>query len=259
MVVIDIIFIIFFGLVLGSFATALSYRLPREISILKKARSSCVSCEKDLSVPDLVPIFSWVFLKGKCRFCKQDIGIRYPLIELATLLLCMSFYMVYGLNISTLPLFLLAPVIVSMVDIDINYKILPDSLNLSIFVIGVLYIFLQSLIFASPLLFLEDNLPNIVGGFLMYGLGSLTLRYVAGLILKREAMGLGDIKFFAAIGVWLGCSLETLSLFLFVSGILGVIFSIVWKKIKNEEEFPFGPALLFTFILILCLKPIIYG
>ncbi len=259
MVVFDIIFVIFIGLVFGSFATALSYRLPREISIIKKARSSCVSCSKDLEAPDLVPIFSWVFLKGKCRFCKEDIGVRYPLIELSTLLLCGVFYMTYGVSIATLPIFVLAPILVAMIDIDLNYKIIPDGLNFTILFLGVLFLFSQSLLYVSPLTFLDDHTLNIVGGFLIYGLGSLALRHGATLVLKREAMGLGDIKFFAAIGVWLGSSLETLSWFLFMSGIIGVIFAIVWKKIKNEDEFPFGPALIFAFILILCIKPIVYG
>jgi leader peptidase (prepilin peptidase)/N-methyltransferase len=76
----DIGVVIFTGLVLGSFATALAYRLPRELSMVTRVHSQCPSCAHNLGVPDLVPLFSWVFLRGRCRYCQAPIGLQYPLI-----------------------------------------------------------------------------------------------------------------------------------------------------------------------------------
>ena len=123
---------VFLGLVFGSFATALAYRLPRGLSILKKSRSACPSCDRKLGVLDLVPVFSWLFLRGKCRSCKAAIGWQYPAIELVTLALCLVFYWRFGLGLQTLCFFALAPVVVSIVAIDFAHKIIPDGLNLAV-------------------------------------------------------------------------------------------------------------------------------
>ena len=251
---IELPIVIFLGLVFGSFATALSYRLPRGISIASQKRSQCPSCDRDLSFLDLVPVFSWLFLKGKCRFCKASIGVRYPLIELATLCLCLVFYFVYGFSFESLLIIILAPVLISIIDIDLNYKIIPDGLNLSIFLIGVLSFLLSAYLDGSRDFFI-DSFIDSVGGLLMYGLGSLFIRQIFMWLMKREPMGLGDIKFFAAVGFWLGMSLNSLSLFMIVSGLFGVLLALTWKKITGEEEFPFGPALVFGFISVLCFFP----
>ncbi|MBU6476255.1 MAG: A24 family peptidase, partial [Alphaproteobacteria bacterium] len=130
-------FVTFLGLVLGSFATALSYRLPQNISIVTKARSQCPSCRHALGAADLVPLFSWIFLKGKCRHCGARIGLRYPLIELATLFLCLLFFAIYGLRPETAAVFALAPVLVAIIDIDLWHRIIPDSLHVAVFLTGV--------------------------------------------------------------------------------------------------------------------------
>jgi leader peptidase (prepilin peptidase)/N-methyltransferase len=242
---------VFLGLILGSFATALSYRVPRGISIAAVKRSRCPACRKSLGVPDLVPLLSWVFLKGRCRHCGARIGWRYPLIELATLALCLAFYAVYGLTAETFLIFALAPVLVSILDIDLHHKIIPDSLNMAILLTGVGLLFVNALLAGSPLDFILSKGVNAAGGSLLYGLGSLLLRQGAMAVMRREPMGIGDVKFYAAAGFWLGLNAEAAALFMIVSGFSGMIAALLWKKRTGEAEAPFGPALVIAFIAAL--------
>ena len=236
---------------LGSFATALSYRLPRDISIVSKVHSQCPACGHNLGCRDLVPVFSWLFLKGRCRHCQAAIGPQYPLIELATLTLCLLFYHVYGLKIETGAIFLLAPILVSLIDIDLRYKIIPDSLNLTIFLTGVAALGINAVMSVDPPSFIIEQGGTALGGTLIYGLGSLLLRHAAQLVLKREAMGLGDIKFYAAAGFWFGLSANAAATLLIVSGLSGIIMALAWKKHTGEAEVPFGPSLIIAFIVVL--------
>jgi prepilin signal peptidase PulO-like enzyme (type II secretory pathway) len=240
-----------FGLCFGSFATALSYRWPRGESILKKTRSACPSCHKPLSLVDLVPVFSWMFLRGKCRLCRATIGVRYPLIELATVFLCAGFYLAYGFTPQTFVMFALAAVVVSIVDIDLHHKVIPDSFNLSILLMGVIVLLMNA--FSGDVDLREAGTSAVLGSFLYAG-GSFLLRQVFMVAMKREPMGLGDVKFFAAAGFWLGAEAMTAAWFMLLSGGAGVLLALIWKRMTKEDEFPFGPALVLAFITLLFMQ-----
>jgi leader peptidase (prepilin peptidase)/N-methyltransferase len=244
---------VFLGLILGSFATALCYRLPRGISIAAVKRSRCPACRKTLGVPDLVPLLSWIFLMGRCRHCRARIGWRYPLIELATLLLCLVFYALYGLNAGSLLIFALAPLLVSILSIDLQHKIIPDSLNISILLTGVAVLFVNALTAGSPLDFILTRGAGAAGGALLYGLGSLLLRQVMMFVMRREPMGIGDVKFCAVAGFFLGLNAAAAALFMIASGFSGIVAALLWKKRTGEAEAPFGPSLVIAFIAALCL------
>lgn len=241
----SLIWTIIVGLCLGSLATALSYRLPRNIEVMGFVRSACPSCRKKLSLFELVPVLSWVFLRGKCRSCKSFIGWNYPAIEIATLLLCLVFYYRFGFSLQTVLLFALAPVAVSAVDIDLKHKILPDSLNLAILVIGIILLTLKSTLVA------QGSWISAFLGLFLYAGGAFILRQGIWAVLKREPMGLGDVKFFAAAGFWLGTNLDVLAGFLFLAGFLGVALALVWQRLRGEKEFPFGPVLILSFLIML--------
>jgi leader peptidase (prepilin peptidase)/N-methyltransferase len=230
------IIVLCLGLCFGSFATALVYRLPRGISMVRKVRSSCVSCKNDLGFFDLVPVFSYLFLRGKCRYCRAPIGKKYLAIEMETVALCLLFGFVYGLSPESLPLLCLAPVLISIIAIDLEHKIIPDVLNAAVLLLGIF----------NPFLSLTEGIM----GAILYSVAAFALRQGMMWWLKREPMGLGDIKFFAAAGMWLGIDPEIASLFMFFSGISGVFLALVWKKMKGEAEFPFGPALVISFTAI---------
>lgn len=239
------------GLCLGSFATALAYRLPRGISMVSKQRSACPSCDHDLGMADLVPFFSWAFLRGRCRYCRTTIGYTYPLIELGTLALCLAFFAVYGASPVLVAFCVLAPVLTAIIAIDLRYKIIPDVLNLTIFLTGVLALVLAALDSFNPPSHLLGIAGAAAGGVLAYGLGSLALRQVFLLVMKKDALGLGDVKFFAAVGIWLGLDPDAMAWFLMLSGLFGVVLALVWRKITREVEFPFGPALICAFLTVL--------
>lgn len=244
---------IFLGLVFGSFATALSYRVPRDISIVKTAHSFCPACGHRLTFLDLFPLLSWLVLGGKCRHCGARIGWRYPLIELATLLLCCAFYARFGLEPRVFCLFMLAPVITAMADIDLHYKILPDGLNLAVFGFGLLALLLGAFLQDNPPDFIFERGGEGIGGAAVYVAVSLALRQGVMLVLKKESMGWGDIKFFAAGGFWLGLNAFAGAYFMLVAGLSGVILALFWRQATGEREFPFGPSILTAFIaMLLC-------
>lgn len=235
MTLIHLLATVVLGLCLGSFATALSYRLPRGISMTAKAHSACPSCGNDLGVRDLVPLFSWLLRGGRCRFCEAKISRRYPLIELGTLLLCLAFYAVYGFTPQGFVLFALAPVLAAIVAIDLEHGIIPDKLNLAVLGLGVLAFLL------GPSGVEEAGLT--VGGMLAYAGAAWLLRRVFMAVMKREPMGLGDVKFFGAAGFWLSLDAEAAAAFMLISGVSGIALGVLWKRLSGHEEFPFGPAL----------------
>ncbi len=242
---------VFLGLVFGSFATAVAYRVPRDISIVKKQRSACPSCNRSLTALDLVPVFSWLFLKGRCRSCKAKIGARYPLIELATLCLCLAFYARFGFTPQSLCLFALAPVITAIAAIDFEFKIIPDGLNLSIAGLGVACLAAGAAEAPEAFSFIAEKGVAALAGAAVYFCASLVLRYVVMAVLKKDPLGWGDIKFFGAAGFWLGLNPDSGAYLMLCAGVFGIVLALVWRKLDKGPEFPFGPALLAGFTAML--------
>ena len=228
------------GLVFGSFASAMTYRIPRGLSWVS-GHSACPSCGHALSVPDLIPFFSWLFLRGRCRHCRAAIGWRYPAIELATLVLCLLVYGAYGFSWAALALMAAMPFLVALVAIDLEHMILPDQLNIILGVLG--------LVFAAVAAGAGGPL-RAAGVALLAGVFYAGLIFAVGWamskILRKDALGLGDVKFFEAAGIWLGVAF--LPIFLILSGVFGVILGLAWKVFLHKDRFPFGPALIASFI-----------
>jgi hypothetical protein len=123
------------GLALGSFATALTHRVPKGMDwgLFQKTRSQCPSCGKTLGAVDLVPVFSWVFLKGKCRQCKAPISPVYPLVELLTVAAVLGVYAAFGPTVQGLIAICAMPFLAALLAIDLKQYILPDALVLVLF------------------------------------------------------------------------------------------------------------------------------
>lgn len=240
---------VFLGLVLGSFASALAYRVPRGLSWIygpegKAARSACPSCGRVLGVGDLVPVLSWMLLRGRCRGCRAPIPAVYPLIEIATLAGCLGVWFVAGLNVNALLMMLAVPFLVALIAIDLAFLCLPNQLIGILAALGVLRALWMAFWMKDPVLFLVFVISGLAYALLAWG-----LRAAMSALLNREALGQGDVKFFGAAGIWLG--LYGLPPFLLLSGVCGVVSGLLWQKMTGQRIFPFGPALILGFYGVL--------
>ena len=225
------------GLLLGSFVTMASYRLPRGEELIFR-RSHCPLCNHTLGVKDLFPCLSWMMSGGRCRYCHGRIHYRYLLTEIAVALLCMAAYWHAGFTI-LLPILYGSIVCMSMMAIiDIEYRILPDRLQLVLAGLAFLY---RHYTGSSALVILEGAALGLCVGML--------LRYGYYAVRRREGLGLGDVKFLVVAGMFLDPF--AFVAFLLYSGILGTVIGLVWEVVKKERLFPFGPALCLS--LLLCL------
>ncbi len=245
------VIIFVFGAVIGSFLNVLIYRLPIGMDF-KKGNSICPNCKHQLYWKDLFPLFSWIFLGGKCRYCKEPISKQYPIVEaingacyvLVYIFLCGG-AQISGGNISFSDLGLSLKLVGFMIFfscllvaswVDFKHQIIPDSMWISIFA-GGLFIVGDALITGQ---FSKDWIvARIIGLFAVSG-----MFFIVALVTGGRAMGGGDIKLMAAVGFVLGWKAVLISLFL--SAFLGVLFSIGRKIIFKQEMkgvVPFGPFL----------------
>lgn len=235
-----------FGLLLGSFANVIIYRLPEGLSVVSP-RSHCFQCKKTVPWYDNIPFFSWFILRGKCRFCKKHFSVRYALVELAMALLFMGLFLKVGLSWLLLEylIFAFGLLVVSMIDLD--HMILPDEFTLSGIVIGLL---------GAAINPEREFMPSLWGVLLGGGfLWAIAVIYQA--LRKQEGMGGGDIKLLAWMGALLGWT--SVPFIILTSSVLGTLVGLfhIFNKSKNAEglstAIPFGPflalaALLYIFV-----------
>jgi len=232
-----------FGIIIGSFLNVCIYRLPGKKSIVN-GPSSCPSCGKRLSVIDLVPVFSYVFLGGKCRHCKSRISPVYPLIEALTGVLFLLLYMRFGISCDLLMNMALVSLLIVISFIDFKQLVIPNGLIISLLIIGVIQ--LAVTIFTGTFGYWTDY----VIGFFAGGLPLLLIGLLATYIFKKEALGGGDIKLMAASGLIIGWKLVITSYLIgvVVGAIVGIIL-LATKKKKRGDEIPFGPFLSFGILI----------
>lgn len=232
----DPFFEIFFfavGAAVGSFLNVIIYRLPEEKSIILPA-SHCTICNHAIRFYDNIPLFSYLFLKGRCRNCSESISLRYPLVELLTAIMSLMVYWKFGLSAQYLCAFVFVCALIAVTFIDLDHQIIPDIISLP----GIPLFFLAA-IFVMNLRFLDALLGFLVGGGVLFGVA-----FVYELITKREGMGGGDIKLLAMIGAFLGW--QSLLFVLLVSSFAGAAVGITVMLVKGRDmkyAVPFGPFL----------------
>ncbi len=235
------------GTIFGSFYNVCIYRIPENQSI-SSPPSHCYNCNARLKPIDLIPILSWVSLRGKCRYCNIKVSPRYSIIELLTGILFMLIYIDFGYDFLSLYYMVLISLLIIITFIDIDHFIIPDKL------------ILLGSIFAIILNFSGLGISFIYGlkGAIVSGGLVLLVTLIIEFILKKEVMGGGDIKLYAMIGLFLGIKLSLLTVLLsiYIGGLYGIIV-IIYNKIKKYEfnsMIPFGP-----FISIAAVISILYG
>jgi len=223
-----------FGSCIGSFLNVCIYRIPENISIVFPG-SSCPSCKTAIPFYLNIPILSYVFLMGKCKFCKTKISARYPLIEALTGIFALLLFLKFGLTPSFFYWFVFIAVLITISFIDFDHQIIPDIISLP----GII-------IFASSFYFLpEMTIKDTIFGILLGGGSLYAVAFLYYLIKKQEGMGGGDIKLLAMIGAATG--MKGVIFTIFTGSLLGTIFGIlfmVYTKIKDTKlKIPFGPFL----------------
>lgn len=221
-----IILFLLYGIIIGSFLNVCILRIPLHESITFD-RSHCPKCGYVLKWYDLVPLFSYIILRGKCRSCQTKISYQYPIIELLNGAAYLGIYLYLGLTWQTVIACLLFSALLVVFMIDLRYKIIPNGLVLFILVLGVMQTFLTG-----------NYLRHIIGFFIVSG-----ILILLSLIVKN-GMGMGDIKLMAAAGLLLGW--DKILLALMIGAILGSVIGIsliALKIIKPKEAIPFGPFL----------------
>lgn len=227
------------GAALGSFLNVLIDRLSTGRPFVT-GRSYCEHCKKTLKIWDLLPIISFIMLRGRCRYCKAKIPLRIFVVELLIGVLCAGIYYQILINaislISGIALFVLLFAFIGIIFADFIYGIIPDLL------VGISF-------FAGIIFILNQNLP--LANHILAGVGTLIFFLALFLGTKGKGMGFGDVKFSFVMGFLLGFPNIIVGLYLaFLTGAACSIILVVWRKVRFfGGTIPFGPFLIVSTII----------
>jgi leader peptidase (prepilin peptidase)/N-methyltransferase len=236
------------GLAVGSFLNVVIYRLPRGKSIIRPG-SSCPGCDAKIRFYDNIPVLSYIMLRGRCRACGVRIPVRYPVIELLAGVLPLFAVYYFGFTVMGFEAAFLSLIFIPIFYIDLDYTIIPDLFTLPGILLGVAV----SLVPGSFVVWQESLIGLIVGG------GSFFLVAMIGqFVFKKEALGLGDVKFAAMIGAFLGWKSLLLVMILasFFGSVVGIALILFAGK-GRKAYIPFGPFLVMAAWITLYFGPVI--
>ena len=234
------ILIFLLGIVIGSFLNVCIFRIPKEESI-SFPPSHCGNCNTRLKGKDLVPIFSYISLKGKCRHCKEKVSIQYPLIEGFTGILFLILYLKFGLTLELFSYITLTSILIVIGIIDFKTQYVYTSNIITGIIFGIIFVVL------SFILGKKVDLINVALGVLIPAL------ILVIIVWTTNAMGWGDVEIIFMTGIFLGLKLNLLNLFIsIVIGGIYAIYLMIFKKKSGKEEMAFGPYIASaTYITIL--------
>lgn len=219
-------FAFIFGTVIGSFINVCIYRIPKGESIIYPP-SHCPRCGYHLRPIDLIPLLSYILLRGRCRKCSAPISSRYLFVELLTGVIFLLAFLKFGFTFDFLAAVILIICLLTSALIDLEYQIIPDRVVLPTAVIGLLL----------TLLLHRENLSDRLLGLAVGG-GTILLVVV----LSRGGMGGGDIELFTTVGMYMGLRLTALAVLLsFIFGSIAGLILILLKYKKMKDAIPFGP------------------
>lgn len=236
-------FIFILGLAVGSFLNVLIDRLPNDKGLL--GRSHCDYCKRTLQPQDLVPVFSYIFLRGRCRYCQKRLQIQYPLIELFTGVTFVFTWVSFankGLEEQIYTIVLMT-LFIALFFSDLKYQILPDEEQIALFVAGMVYL----LVLNTPSLLIVERFV-----FSFVAMAPLLTLFLAT---KGRGMGFGDVKLSFLFGFLFGLQSALIILYLsFVSGGLFGLVALLFRKTKLKSKIAFGPFLLLSAVVYLFFK-----
>lgn len=234
------------GLCLGSFLNCMAYRIARGEDFIK-GHSKCPACGHPLGFWDLIPVVSYLFLRGRCRYCGARLSPRYILAELIAAAMLLSVVLRYDLSLQALMYGGLLLLLLAAALVDLDTGLVPDG-----FILAGIFWFLLMWLFSGAAF---SALGRALLGGLAVALPLLLLVLGADKLLKRETMGGGDIKLFFMIGLYFDWR-RSLLLLIFAC-LFGILFAGLAKKSRGAE-FPFAPAIgAATWAVVLCGAPIL--
>lgn len=247
------VIVFMFGACWGSFLNVCIYRIPAELSVVRP-RSRCPKCMTNLAWRDNIPIFGWLMLRGKCRYCQAPISARYPSIELLTAILFTLVWLRYplmveeGFDFRFAPYWLMVFGLVLGTFVDIDEMWLPDRCTIGGMIIGPIFSFLIPSMHGTDvhMVGLIQSLIGMAFGFgLFWGISVL-----GRLMLKKDAMGFGDVKLMGALGAFLG--FQSIIFITFVSSLVGAVIGVTFIAMGKRElqtKIPFGPYIALAAII----------
>ncbi len=220
------------GLAVGSFLNVCIYRIPRGLSLVYPP-SRCPACSNEIAWYDNVPVFGWLWLRGRCRTCSEPISIQYPVIELITAMAAVTVVLLTPPGPLMASRLTLTAMLIVLFVIDLQLQILPNVITLPGIAVG----FLFSLI--APPGPTASIAGILLGAGVLYGIAA-----VYYLIRKEEGMGMGDVKMLAMIGAFLGWRAVLLTLV--ISSFAGALIGVVLMRVAHKGlryALPFGTFL----------------
>ncbi len=256
------------GACLGSFMNCLAWRSVNGESIMR-GRSHCTECGHTLGIIDLIPVFSWLLCKGRCRYCKKRVSARYIVVEIVLALVFVLIVIVYGISIQSLAYAALACVLCGVTLVDLDSYTIPNGFVIAGVVVWVLSVWFMQVpnvgfgpgtLFAGALGygFAAVLVDGLVGAFAVGG-GLLLFSLLFDKLTGRQSLGGGDVKLLFVVGLFLGLLGGLLNLLL--SCVLGLVFAFVQAFLRHRPSdqeqgseggtkesirtraFPFGPAI----------------
>lgn len=249
--VIPLLIVFILGAAVGSFLNVVVYRLPEGLSLLYPP-SRCPRCETRLKPYDNVPVFGWLWLKGKCRSCKLPIAARYPMVEFTTGCLFVAVFMFFGATWETPGNWIFVCWLLALALIDLDTMTLPNSLTASGLLLGWIYQGWMSYL-QTP------TASNVSSGIVWAIVASVSALWMFDLIgvagsraFGKAAMGGGDGKLAAMMAAWLG--FPGLLLATFLAAVMGAFIgggALVIGALDSKQHIPFGPYLALGAVLTL--------
>ena len=216
------------GTIFGSFFTLCAYRIPRQQSIVFPA-SHCLLCKVKLDVKDLFPLLSYLWVKGRCRYCHGQLSLRYPFIEFVSGCIFLWCYSKLGLSFELISALIFIAYLIVIALIDFDHQLILDRVLIWLAGVGAAINF-----YSGDIPVWEMVLASAAGGGILCAI----------VIVSDGGMGWGDVKFAAALGLWLG--VQNMLLVLFLAFVLGGISGmlLIAAKVKSRKDvIPFGPCL----------------
>ena len=221
-------YLFLFGLIVGSFFNVCILRLPKDQDIFLKS-SACPNCNNKLKWFHNIPLISFIFLAGKCHFCKKIISFQYPLVEILSATIFVFSYLKFGLTLNALFFSIFLSSLVIIFFTDLNEYLILDIFTLPLSVIG----FILSALILNPFnVMVADSFAGLIIGFSVFYL----IRWFFYKYKKIEGMGLGDAKLMMMIGAWLG--LKSILFVMFFSSVTALIVAIPLTIIKKDKRYP---------------------